>query len=230
MLVEPTDSLQKINEIAGEVMAVLGTYDATLMKYFHAQLFFKLLCDVSCFCYRRIATFSAYEKPLSYTYAFDKLPKDRAWGVFRPFDDKSMLLRKLGINQPYIVLIVGWVSCTRFFDRESNPASQVSINVVPVHDSTGMACQASPFKAFKTCNRYVFNTGIIPQLTGCGPRLASTEDGWNDVLATKWQNTQGVGGNGTVILGSKSGIWCVTKLHRPSHLLPVTMAGCFSMP
>jgi hypothetical protein len=120
-------------------MEVSGTYDATLMKYFRTRLFSQFLRDASCFCYRRIVTFSAYEKPLSYTYAFDKLPKDRAWGVSRPFDDKSMLLCKSGVNEPYIVWIVGRVSRTWFFDRESNPASQVSINVVPVHDPTGMA-------------------------------------------------------------------------------------------
>ena len=38
MWVEPTDSSLKINKIAGEVMVVSGTYDATLMKYFCAPI------------------------------------------------------------------------------------------------------------------------------------------------------------------------------------------------
>jgi hypothetical protein len=82
--------------------------------------------------------FSHYEKSSAYTYPIDKLPKDREWGVSHPFDDKSMLLCKPGFNEPYVVWIVGRVSRTWFFDKESNPASQVSINIVPIHDPTGM--------------------------------------------------------------------------------------------
>ena len=139
MCMQLTDLSQKPDKSVGEAIVVSGNYGANLMKYVHAWLFSQILGDMRYYHYRRIATFSTYEKPSSYTYAFDKLPKDRAWGVSRPFDDKSMLLCKSGINEPYIVWIVGRVSRTWFFDKESNPASQVSINVVPINDSMGTA-------------------------------------------------------------------------------------------
>jgi len=96
-----------------------------------------LLKDTLKLVQRRIALFTVYQKPETNTYAFNKLPSAREWGVNRPFDDKSNLICKPGTNEPFIVWIVGRIARSWFYDKESNPASQVSVNIVPVNDPTG---------------------------------------------------------------------------------------------
>ena len=85
--------------------------------------------------------FSNYEKSTTNTYTFDKLPVTKDCGVNRLFDDKSTLLCKPGMNEPFVVWIVGWVLWTWFFDKESNPAVQVALNFVPVNDLTANAAR-----------------------------------------------------------------------------------------
>jgi hypothetical protein len=85
---------------------------------------------------RRITAFSVYENDTTNTYAFDNIPIAKEWGVNWLFDDKSAVMCKPGTNKPIMIWILGLVTHTWFFDKESNPAAQVSINVVPINDPT----------------------------------------------------------------------------------------------
>src|SRR5882762_9265975 len=65
------------------------------------------------------------------TYSIRKLPSKREWGKDMPFQNKSSNLCQTGSNIPYTICILGRVSKLWFFDR-GNPASQVSINIMPL--------------------------------------------------------------------------------------------------
>jgi hypothetical protein len=171
----------------------LVDFDSTTIKYVLNQTVCipKACWMAAC---RRIMAFQNYADPSTNTFAVDKLPKEREWGTKGPFEDKSTILCKPGTNEPYIVWIVGRVSRTWFFDRESNPAMQVAINVVPINDPTGTNTRQTICVLSKPpiCEWL--------RLTWCNlhdsqPSSASTVDGWGDLRATKWQNSRSVGGS-----------------------------------
>ena len=85
--------------------------------------------------------FNNYEKLVANTYAFNKLPIAKDWGVNCPFDDKSTLLCTPGTNEPFVLWIVGQVFRTWFYDKESNPAAQITVNFVPVNDPMATAAR-----------------------------------------------------------------------------------------
>jgi len=78
-----------------------------------------------------VLSFNNYEKPATNTFALSKLPSVHEWGTSRLFEDKSGLLCTPGKNEPFVLWIVGRVSRTWFFDKQSKPVPQVSINIVP---------------------------------------------------------------------------------------------------
>ena len=71
------------------------------------------------------------------TYSIRKLPSKREWGKDMPFENKSSILCQTGSNIPYTIWILGRVSKLWFFDR-GNPASQVSINIMPLDTQDGV--------------------------------------------------------------------------------------------
>jgi|SRR5882762_2823787 len=84
--------------------------------------------------------FVNFIKPAFNTYAFNKLPLACVWGVNHAFDDKSNVMCTPDTNKPYVMWIIGRVSRTWFYDKESNPAAQVAINFVPVDNATANWC------------------------------------------------------------------------------------------
>jgi hypothetical protein len=91
--------------------------------------------------FRRISVFANYEKSSANTYALNKLPSAHEWGVNRPFNDKSSFLCPPGKNEPFLLWIVGRVSHTWFFDKQSNPAAQIALNFMPVNDHAGQTAR-----------------------------------------------------------------------------------------
>jgi len=112
-----------------------------MKKRWSEQPFAPLDSNANMITGRRVEAFNSYSKEIVNTYAFDKLPAAREWGVNRPIDDKSMVLCRPGTNEPFIMWFVARISRTWFFDRESNPAAQVALNFVPVNDATGTAAR-----------------------------------------------------------------------------------------
>ena len=65
-------------------------YNATLMKLVCIQILLDLNITYLWFHPRRLTAFSVFEDPSLHTYAFDKLPTDREWGICQPFDDNPL--------------------------------------------------------------------------------------------------------------------------------------------
>lgn len=150
---------------------------------------------------RRVLSFNNYEKPATNTFALNKLPTVHEWGTSRPFEDKSGLLCTPGKNEPFVLWIVGRVSRTWFFDKQSNPAPQVSINIVPVNDHAGQAARQTLCNLSKPA---ICMFMIIAYMTlSLTITIASTADGWGDLRATKWQNSRASGGNDAEVSTSK---------------------------
>ncbi|KIM91124.1 hypothetical protein PILCRDRAFT_1327 [Piloderma croceum F 1598] len=123
-----------------------------------------------------ILTFLGYQNTKSNIYALSLLPAEAKWGVDRPFNDKSTLLCKPGTNSPYLLWVVGRISRLWFFNAKGETAEHASIHVVPLTDGA----------AQKACK-------VICNLSK--PAIASTEDSWANLRATKWL-TERVRGQG----------------------------------
>jgi len=159
---------------------------------------------------RRIFTFVGYQNSKSNIYALNLLPAEAEWGVDRPFDDKSTLLCKPGTNNPYLVWVVGRISRLWFFNSKGETAEHASIHVVPVTDRAAqkarkLICNLSK-PAISECHFPPMNQFLEPRASLI-ESIASTEDGWADLRATKWL-TEKVRGQGEPIVGIPVFIVC----------------------